>query len=146
MAFIEVPVGDAKESEIVPEAMYDLRCEGYTLKRSKDDTRDLIVVTVSIENPPKDVNPEIIFHQMSQPNKEDSEKSRKYQILLIRRFLECFHISYESGGFDPDDIPGAKGKCLVMIDEYERNKRNVLELPPIKKEDVKKPAATKKVA
>ena len=135
MAFIEVPVGDAKEPEIVPEAVYELRCEGYTEKRSKEDKRDLLVVTLSIENPPAGVKPEVIFHQMSMPNAEDSEKSRSFQVLLTRRFLECFKIPYESGGFDPEDIPGSTGKCLVVQDEYEGRKSNKLELPPLRKED-----------
>ena len=51
MAFIDVPVGDAKEPETVPEGVYELRVEGLIEKRNKNDTRDMLIATIAVMNP-----------------------------------------------------------------------------------------------
>jgi len=140
MPFVEVPVEDAKEPEIVPEGEYEVRCESATEKRNRDDTRDLIVVSVAIMNPPDGCNPQTLFHQIALPNENDSDRGREFMLLNLRRFLECFHVPFEGGGFNTDDIPGSSGKCRIGLEEVIREgvstgeKRNVLVLPRLKAE------------
>lgn len=152
MPFIEVPVGDAKEPETVPEAIYELRIEGATEKRNKDNTRDLLVANIAVMNPPDGITPSMIFHQIALPNEDDEPKSRDFMLLLLRRFLAVFDVPYESSGFNTDDLPGSSGKCPVGLEAVVRDgvetgeKRNVLRLPPLKSEKQAPKKAAKKVA
>lgn len=140
MPFVEVPVEDAKEAEIVPEGEYEVRCDGIIERRNKDNTRDMLIVPIAIVDAPKGVNPATIFHQIALPNAEDEPKSREFMLLLLRRFLELFKVPYEGAGFNTDDIPGSTAKCFVEQNEYKKTLSNILRIPQMKKESAKKSA------
>lgn len=150
MAFIKAAMSEAKESESVPEGEYDLRVISSEPKRGEDAFKSgregwsLLISIESAEIP----NPAPVMHNLMLPVEDDKESTKNLMLLGIRRFLECFNIPYEDGGFDEDDLEGAAGRCLLRQvpaqrkvagsdDKYEDipgEFRNELVLPRLKSE------------
>lgn len=123
MALINVPLGDdIKDSPPAPEGEYDLKVLKVDSRRNKDDTRDMIVVTLQIES---DEDYALLSEYLSIPHDEDDAKSSKLMSLRIKKFLTAFGIEFSDDGFDPEDLEGAEARLPLR-------KR---ELPPRKDED-----------
>lgn len=104
MPFIEVAVADVKESEAVPEGVYDLRAFSAEVRDSKKG-KPMLVVGVSIESADfPNAAPVSLF--LSLPNSDDEPRAAEFKKLQIARFLHTFNVPHEDTGFDPDDIPG----------------------------------------
>jgi hypothetical protein len=120
MPFIQQAIADARESNLVPEAEYDLRIADYEEKDSKKSGKPMISVMIEILNQGEDVEP--IFHNISLVTDEDEPKTAKFKLRMQRRFLNVFNIPFEDNGFNTDDFANAEGRCLVV--QQEREDRN----------------------
>lgn len=131
MPFIEVKgLGDEYEDEVVPEGNYDLRITDATDGRNKADTSDQIRVILQVENS-EVANPGSIFHYLTFPNEGDDDDQRRGKMRNITRFLKIFSIPFEKNGVNSEDMNGATGNCLVVMDEYEGTPNNKLRLPKV---------------
>ena len=132
MSFIELPLGDTQEAQVVPEGVYNLLVEDAQDHKNAESGRESIMCMIRIEDPPEDVpNPATVFHFLVLPTADDDEKTRTFVMLEIKRFLEVFDIPYEANGFSSEDIPGATADVLVTEGEYEGRPTNSLRLPAI---------------
>jgi hypothetical protein len=131
MPFIEVKgLGDEYEDEVVPEGNYDLRITDATDGRNKADTSDQIRVILSVENSEVS-NPGAVFHYLTFPNEGDDDEQRRGKMRNITRFLKIFSVPFEKNGVNSEDIVGATGNCLVVMDEFEGIPNNKLRLPRV---------------
>lgn len=125
MPFIQAPIADATEDELVPEAEYELRIAAVTEKDSKGTGKPMLEVLIEITNPPAEVRtPAPVFHYVSLPHEDDEPKALQYKLRMIRRLLEVFGVAFEDNGFDSDDLLGATGNCLVFQQEQTKEEGN----------------------
>lgn len=117
MAFIKTTISDAAESENVPEGEYDLRCIKIDESKKSKKGEHMVKVGIKVEDA-EYPNASLINHWLIIPNKKDRDADI-YALMQLNnaRFLECFNVPYEEDGFDPDDIVGASGRCLVTLGE-----------------------------
>lgn len=123
MSFIESPLGDAQEKEVMPEGSYDLIVEDAQLIDEPGKKRR-ISIRHSIDGHPE---AKAVFHNIFLDLSDDAEK-RNNQLLFQRAYLNAFAIPYEAGGFDLDDIIGARGTVNLTQDEYEGRVSNNIKL------------------
>lgn len=117
MPFIAMPLDQAKEDELCPEAEYELRISDVQDKDSKRGD-PMLQIMIDITNPPDGIsNPAPIFHYISMPTEHDEPKSFQYKLRMIRRLLAVFNIPFEANGFNTEDLMGAEGECLVAQEE-----------------------------
>lgn len=132
MGLIELPFADVPEEKIAPEGNYDLRIVNKEQRPSKTSGRPMITCFVRIEG--GDYAP--MMHWLVLPTKEDwdNDKAKAERMVRgVRRFLEVFGLKWSPKGFDPEDLDGAAGRCLVTIEkDDEGNEHNRLRLPRAK--------------
>lgn len=144
MPFIKMAL-DAKEPVVAPEAEYDLRIfkveEKKTGDKSKRPGEPMLLVMINIEEPGESYAP--VFHNLMLLTSNTPEEHQQLYKLGVQRFLACFNISGDHGGFDTDDFVGATGRCLVVQGEDDKGEpRNELKLPRLDEEgDEKEPLA-----
>lgn len=135
MPFIEMPLEDAKEAEIVPEGFYDLQVVSVKETESEETGRVGVNCAIKVMNPPADIdNPALINQWIGSPIPDDTASTRNMILLNAKRFLTTFNVPFENG-FDPSDLQGAQGECLVTIGKDNRNDEEVnkLQLPKLEK-------------
>jgi hypothetical protein len=121
MPFIQAPIADAKEDELVPEGGYELRIADVQDKDSKKGDA-MLQIMIEVTNPPAQIQaPAPIFHYVSLPNEKDDAKTTQYKLKMIRRLLSVFNVPFEDNGFNSDDLNGATGTCLVIQQEIMRD-------------------------
>lgn len=132
MPFINVDLNDAREQETVPEGNYKLRIVKAEDGESKAGN-EMTTVYIKIEN--SDVpNPALIRHWITYPGRDSTADQRAMRLIDIKRFLVCFGIPFEGGGFNSEDLVGAEGECLVITETGDDgNDYNRLRLPRLKK-------------
>lgn len=140
MPFIQMPIADAVEQDLVPEGEYDLQITDVEEKDSKNGV-PMLQCTIQVMNPPATVKePAPIWHYITLPDSDDDAKKAAFKLRMLRRFLEVFSIPFEDNGFNSEDLNGAQGRCLVAQQEIMRDERptgeysHTLRLPKFKNE------------
>lgn len=113
MTFIEMPLGDAKEKEVVPEGEYDLIVEDAV---PPPPGKKSVMVRLSIEG---HLEAKAVFHHLALISSDDDEEKRNNKLLFGKAFCDAFSIPYEGAGFDLDDFPGAQGTIYLTQEEYQ---------------------------
>lgn len=132
MPFIELALEDAKEPDILDEAEYAMRVQQAVVKPGKEEGKtNLEVMTVYDDHP----GAAPCFTYLALPNAADEEKSRKFKLLNIKRFLVQFDIPHEGNGFDPTDFAGATALARTKPGEYEGRLNNQLTINNLPQED-----------
>lgn len=143
MPFIEQALGEARESQNVPEAMYPLRIEKVDRVKSertgREGTRCTIVITQEVEDVP---NPRPIWYTAWDAMQGDDDSKVATMTLMNRRFFDMFEVAYQADGYDTDDLAGATCETLVLLETYKddngrERERNVVEPPPLSEEEEK---------
>ena len=132
MAFIKIPLDEAKESEAVPEGEYALRIIKVEDGESKKGNA-MTTVTIRIEDP-KYPEATPVRHWLTYPDSTTPPEQRSMQLLNTKRFLSVFKINIGNDGFDSEDLNGAEGKCLLVQEQADDGRvYNRLRLPRLKK-------------
>ena len=129
MSIMKIALGKAHEAETVPEGKYQLEVVTCTEKRTKADDRDMVVMLIKINNPPKKIeNPAPMQEYFVLPNEEDYLENPQMAndwVRNLRRALEALNVPYAEDGFDPKDAQGATCEVAVTLetddDGEERN-------------------------
>lgn len=132
MSFIEMPgINDAKEPKVVPEGVdYDLIITSAKLKEKEGKQNVLIVL--EIEGYPDAGN---VMHNLSLIGANDEEETRKFKLLMAKRFFHQFGIEAD-GGFEIEQLVGHRASgCKLQVDIYEGQKNNKLKLDPLPTEE-----------
>lgn len=133
MPFIDAALDDSvKEAEPVPEGDYELRIVKSEDGESKaGNSMTTVYMRVEDNNYP---NAALVRHWLTYPDSHTPQDQRQMRLLDIKRFLSCFGIPFEKGGFNSDDLMGATGRCMVTQEEGDDgNVYNRLRLPRLRK-------------
>jgi hypothetical protein len=131
MPFIKVDLNDAQEFETAQEGEYDLRIIKAEDGESKSGN-DMTTVTIQIEGAAPNIAP--IKHWITYPGPDTPPDQRAMRLIDIKRFLVCFGVAHEGGGFNSEDLVGQTGKSLVIQEKADDgNTYNRLRLPRLKK-------------
>jgi len=123
MPFIEIPLGDSGEDELVPEGTYDLRVAKFdSTKTTTEGNPKLYAMIVIEDSEHPDAAP--IHLNMAIPDKD--HQYRKLMLTSISRFFQGFGIDYEDGGFNDEDIEGATASLFVAQVEDFRDSDNMV--------------------
>lgn len=121
MSFIDLPLGDTKIPEPLPEGMYDLRIVTAEPNPKPEKGRTDIQIRMEVIDQP---DAESVFEHLIGIAPGDDADTRNFKLRKILGFLEAFHIPYEGNGFNLEDLPGAEGHVKVKQEEYEGSIRN----------------------
>lgn len=134
MAFVKAAIADAREPELVPEATYKLeilshKCYGADNQQVDDDGDPARIQTVIRIDSDDHPNAELVYHTIWLKGKEEFQATTMRD---LRRFLHCFEVPYEEDGFNPEDLDGANGECVVYQREGNDGVlRHALRLPRV---------------
>lgn len=132
MGFINMDLGGAVEPKPVPGGTkYDLVITEQEPHHNDKSGKDSIKVTIGIVGHEDAPN---IRQFLSLPHQTDTDTTRNFKLLMIKRFLSAFNIPYEDNGFNPEDLPGAKGFIELGLSTTDDGKytQNELVLPKLK--------------
>lgn len=125
MSFIKQAIADAKESEVAPEGTYDLRVHSAEehVKQGADKATSVKCV-ILFETGDGNYMPINHYIPLVTGDEEDDDKSSAEQkvnnkLVMQKRFLELFNVSYQDDGFDPDDIAGATAEGVGVIQDIQ---------------------------
>ena len=121
MSFIDLPLGDTKIPEPLPEGMYDLRIVSAEPAIKADKGRTDIQIRLEVIGVPE---AESIFEHLIGIAPGDEADTRNFKLRRILGFLEAFHVPYGGNGFSLEDLPGREGHVKVKQEEYEGSTRN----------------------
>jgi hypothetical protein len=131
MPFIKVDLDDAQEFETAQEGEYDLRIVKAEDGESKSGN-DMTTVTIMIEGAASNVAP--IKHWITYPGPDTPPDQKAMRLIDIKRFLVCFGVAHEGGGFNSEDLVGQTGRCLIIQEKADDgNTYNRLRLPRLRK-------------
>jgi len=137
MPFISMNLDDAKESRPVPLGRYDLvigSCEEVLTKEAqKPQFKCIINIEGHDDAPP-------VFHHVGIPTPDDEPSKAQFKMLLLKRFLKLFHVSYSAEGFDTEvlamELVGARASSVeLQQSEYNGNLSNTIVVPRLKDEE-----------
>ena len=122
---------DVQESQPVPNGKYDLVIGSVEEGNARTSGRPQLVCRINIEGHD---NAPLVTHYVSLPSAGDEKAQIK--ALFLARFLEAFGIAYDEGGFDSDDLIGARASLELTLSEPDEsgNVYNRLVLPKLKTE------------
>ena len=140
MPFVTVEgLDELQDEKLSPEGSYSLLIVAATdkdkqgndlLSKGEDGKPKRKMVRVSIRNEDLE-DASLINHMLVFPVEEDEKQTRTLLMRNIKRFLTVFNVPI-AGGFNVDDLEGARGECLVALEERNDKKgefQNVLKLP-----------------
>lgn len=143
MAFIPVNLDEAQEAKPASIGRYNLTVtnaeERVSGENSKRPGSPQFLVNLGFVDEPNVPN---ISHWISLPHEDDEPRGRNFKMLLLRRFLEQFNISYDPAGIDTEkmvnDMLGATANCEVGLSEPNPKRdgevTNTLILPKLREE------------
>lgn len=132
MGFIDLPgVDDVREPQIAPEGRYSLIVESAQVRKNENSGKTNVLVALGFDGEPDFAN---ILHNLALPHEDDTSEGRKFKLLQIKRFGHQFGITVD-GGINTEEFSGSTAECNVKIDEYQGQKKNILQLDPLPSED-----------
>jgi hypothetical protein len=112
MPFIEQPMGDHVEKEVVPEGKYTLRIYNYKVFYEEDQTTPKsIMIMHEIDGEP-DAKPVMFFMNLVRP--QDNENTRHWKLAFQKGYLKRFGLDFTNSGFDPDEWMGATAEVNLV--------------------------------
>lgn len=135
MSFVDLGTefGDTEETEVVAEGRYNLTVRDMLYVNEGEKNHIRVILNHDDAPIPNASN---IFHYIALPKPDDDDEKRKMKMLMTKRFLFWFAIPFEGNGFDMNDIEGASGSNIPVVQEtYEGRQQNKLNLPPVPKGD-----------
>lgn len=136
--FIPVNLEEAQESKPVPGGMYDLTITTCDLTETKQGQKPQFKVGIAIDG--HDEAP-AVTHFVGIPSDKDDAGQMRFKMLLLRRFMNLFHIPVDPKGIDTDAIGGAligaKAKAELQLSEPDDNGNvyNRMVVPRLRSED-----------
>lgn len=117
MAFINIPLGDVKEPDVVPEGQYELQIVKAEDGESKQGNA-MTTISMRVVGEPK---AQLVRHWLTYPNSRTPADQVEMRRLDIKRFLVAFGFSEEeiAGGFDTADLVGRTANVLLTQEESE---------------------------
>lgn len=133
MGFINLDLGNVKESKSVPAGRYRLQIANFEETESREKKTPQLKFTINIEGH-EDAMP--VNHYIPLPAKGDEQKSASFKALLLKRFLVLFNIPHDDTGFNPDDAIGASADAELQLGEPNASgdTYNSLVVPKLKSE------------
>ena len=131
MSFIELAgIDDVSEKKTVPEGSYDLVVTANPKAKKNEESGKVNLLTIlAIEGHPEAAN---IMHNLALPGAEDEPETRKFKLLMIKRFCHHFKIALVGGQINTDNFAGARmAQCPVTKEEYQGVVSNKLKMPPL---------------
>jgi hypothetical protein len=131
MSFIELAgIDDVSEKKTVPEGSYDVVVTANPkAKKNEESGKINLLVVLAIEGHPEAAN---ILHNLALPGAEDEPESRKFKLLMIKRFCHHFKIDMTGGQLNTENFAGARmAQCPVVKDEFNNVVSNKLKVPPL---------------
>ena len=131
MSFIElVGIDDVSEKKTVPEGSYDLVITANPKAKKNEESGKVNLLTIiAIEGHPEAAN---IMHNLSLPSAEDEPETRKFKLLMIKRFCHHFKIAMQGSALNTENFAGARmAACPVTKEEYQGVVSNKLKMPPL---------------
>lgn len=114
MTFLNVDVTGAQEPKTMPEGEYLLVLLGVSTEVGKDSNKPYLAVRFEIMDEPFAKE---IYHIISLPDKDDSEKVANGKAFRVREFFDCLGIPY---GSDGAELEGCEGNtCWAQLIERE---------------------------
>ena len=135
MAFIEMNLGeDVKERDAAPEGEYTLVVSDvYEYEKGYDDggKGTLIRVKHDIESDDPDSHFKPVYNYLSLPREGDDQEKIYNKTLMIKRYLSAAGIPFEGGGFNSEDLYGARFTANLSKEVFEETgeESNRLDLP-----------------
>lgn len=130
-------IADAKEPELLPDGVHELRIITATFKESNAGKMMTEVMMDCPETP--DAQP--IYHYLTTPvtledylqanpqkAKADWERSENFKALGNKRFLTHFDIPYDEGGYDTEDFVGQTAGTRTKVSDIDDQGRRRVEL------------------
>ena len=114
MGFINLDLGNVKESKSVPAGRYRLTIANFEETESREKKTPQLKFTINIEGH-EDAMP--VNHYIPLPTKGDDAKAAGFKALLLKRFLVLFNIPHDDTGFNPDDTIGASADAELQLGE-----------------------------
>jgi hypothetical protein len=134
MPLINIDLGQDYEDKPVAEGEYSLRVSNFEGKTSKkaqaagETNPNMYLAMILIEGE-EGAGATPIFQNLMLP---DGGEYDRWRLRDIKRFLTVFGVAFEANGFEPEDVIGQTGKCLVVQENDEKgNPRNQLKLPKV---------------
>lgn len=112
--FINLNLGDVKESKSVPNGKYRLVISSYELGESREKKTPQIKFSINIEGH-DDAMP--VTHYVPLASNKDDAKGAAFKNLLLARFLTLFKIPHSQEGFNPDDAIGCSADAELQLGE-----------------------------
>lgn len=137
MPFIEMPLGDVRESAPVPEGRYNLVVVKAVEEASKakreaegDDAEPNMLHVVMAVRSDDFPNAAPVSAWFMYPDGGDYDELRMRE---LKRFLYWFNVPMDDNGFNTDDVEGCEGADIPLIQETTDNGRvlNSLALDPM---------------
>lgn len=131
MPFIQMPLGDVKESAPVPEGKYDLQIVKAVEEASKahreangeDADPNMLHCTFAIKSD-EYPNASLFSSWFMYPEGED-ENVDQMRMREINRLLYWFNIPHQPDGFDVDDVEGCEGENVPVGQDVTNTGRTV---------------------
>lgn len=147
MAFIPVNLDDAVEQKPAPSGEYNLQItacsEVKTGPNSKHPGSPQFKVTIGFPDEPNTPN---LSQFISLPSEHDDRDQALFKMLLLKRFLALFNVSYDSAGIDTEklamEMVGATANAAVTLTEPndDGNVYNRLVVPRMRDEAAQVPS------
>lgn len=131
MSFIELAgMDEVSEKKLVPEGSYDLVVTANPKAKTNEESGKMsLLVILAIEGHPEAAN---VMHNLALPHKDDEPESRKFKLLMIKRFCHHFKIPMEGNSINTENFAGARGMQMPLVqEEYNNVVSNRLKVPPL---------------
>jgi len=119
MALINVDLNDAKELTPLPGGTYTAIVDKVeTRDNKKGDGQHLYVEMSTIDCPDESLNNRKLFYRVSLPKPTHTKEERGNVLYYVKQFVEACGASWDSKGFDTNDLLGAQLQVGVTLTEY----------------------------
>lgn len=114
MGFINLNLGDVKESKSVPNGKYRLVIASFEEGESREKKTPQLKFSINIEGH-DDAMP--VTHYVPLASNKDDAKAAAFKNLLLARFLALFKIPHSADGFNPEDAIGCSADAELQLGE-----------------------------
>jgi len=118
--FFGIDVTNAKEPEVAPHGVYTLQITNVEVNQTED--KNNLEITLGFTDNPTFQS---LRHWIGLPKKDDPEDKVRIKQLMLRRFLESFHIEFSDQGFDLANFYGATATVPVVVEAAQDRAGNI---------------------
>lgn len=118
MGFINLNLGDVKESKNVPAGKYRLVISSFEETESREKKTPQLKIVIAVEGH-DDAMP--VNHYVPLASAKDDQKTAMFKNLLLARFLSLFKVPFSAEGFNPEDMIGCSADAELQLTEPNDN-------------------------